>query len=435
MTPVVYKCLFLCLLFMAPQVSIVYGLEFKIAGTDNQLGGHVKAIGSVSWPRENSCFKPEGVRTCYDGGLELRLKHKVFISDTLVLKTHYETVYSGGDTRRKQNELETEYGAFPGGAMQSEAVEDERRLFDMTRTIDETDKFIHRHRIDRLSLSVHPQWGTISLGRQALTWGNGMLFNPLDLFNPFAPDDIEKDYKIGDDMGLIQIPTPAMGDVQILYVPRRDPEKGDVRWDHSSLAAKFRFATGLKEIDLLAASHYKDFVAGMGLTGYVLNAAWRFSSVWTAFHDGNRDGFLTVCANIDYSLVWRNKNIYGFLEAYYNGLGDRDYEQAFVDEQLMDRIDRGEMFTLGRFYTAGRLQIELHPLLNTYLTVIVNAGDPSCLILPRFSWDAAESIEITAGGEFAFGDTGTEFGGFKIPGSDLLVQPADSIFLRLTCYF
>ena len=40
-----------------------------------------------------------------------------------------------------------------------------------------------------------PRWGVVCVGRQAVTWGNGLIFNPMDLFNPFSPVDIERDYK------------------------------------------------------------------------------------------------------------------------------------------------------------------------------------------------------------------------------------------------
>jgi hypothetical protein len=53
------------------------------------------------------------------------------------------------------------------------------------------------HPAYRLALGIQPNWGLIRIGHQAVTWGNGLLFNPMDLFNPFSPSDIERDYKIG----------------------------------------------------------------------------------------------------------------------------------------------------------------------------------------------------------------------------------------------
>jgi len=41
--------------------------------------------------------------------------------------------------------------------------------------------------IDRATMSFTSDHYTIKAGRQALTWGNGKLFNPMDRFDPFSP--------------------------------------------------------------------------------------------------------------------------------------------------------------------------------------------------------------------------------------------------------
>ena len=67
-----------------------------------------------------------------------------------------------------------------------------------------------------------------------------------------SPADIERDYKIGDDMVLMQVPSERFGNFQGLYVPRRDNSYEDVEWESSSLAGKFHFAvaSGLTGVPL-----------------------------------------------------------------------------------------------------------------------------------------------------------------------------------------
>ncbi|MCP4722535.1 MAG: hypothetical protein GY860_24010 [Desulfobacteraceae bacterium] len=52
---------------------------------------------------------------------------------------------------------------------------------------------------------------------------------------------------------------------------------------------------------------------------------------------------------MDYSWIWLTKNFYGYIELYYNGLSDADYWDHFSDPAILERIDRGELFALGRF--------------------------------------------------------------------------------------
>jgi len=404
---------------------------------DDQWGGHVKGRGSVSWPDDESFFQPVGTGPYYDGNTEVRVKNKLFFGNWGDFETHYEAVFSGGDTRRKGKALERLHpDLFASGLMIARPLEDDRRLMDLTETIDEDDSHILYHRLDRLSLTFLPKWGDVRIGRQAVTWGNGLLFNPMDLFNPFSPADIERDYKIGDDMVFTQFPVNTTADLQFLYVPRRGPVTGDVEWDQSSLAGKLHFARDTTEFDIMIAEHYKDAVVGLGSTGYLGDAAWRLDGIWTFLHeDRGTDGYLSLVANMDYSWVWWDKNFYGFLEFYFNGLCHDQYTNAYTDRDISERLDRGELYTLGRTYLSGHIRVEFHPLFNVYLTVINNLADPSGTLQPRAVWDIAEDVQITFGGNICYGRRGTEYGGFKVPGTNLLNKAPDSAFLWLTYFF
>jgi hypothetical protein len=419
-------------------LSVVWpALPISAGGIEPDWGGQVKVQGFVSWPDDESFFAPVGTDTNYDGNTQFRIKNTLFLSDWGYFTTHYEAVVSGGDTRRKVKNLEKLFpNIFQGGLLLGRPVEDDRRLFDLTKTIDEDDSYLLYHRLDRLFLGLMPQWGSLRIGRQAITWGNGLLFNPMDLFNPFAPVDIERDYKIGDDMISSQISVSKLGDFQFIFVPRRDPVNNDAKWNQSSLAGKLHFASGTTEFDIMAAKHYRDAVVGVGSTGYLGDAAWRLDATWTFPGDAaGRDNYLSLVANVDYSWVWWGKNCYGFLEFYYNGLGDDNYSQALVEPAIFSRRDRGDLFVLGKAYMSGTLQIELHPLFNLFLTAINNVEDPSGILQPRGLWDVAEDFQVTVGGNVAYGERGTEFGGFEVAGTGLFTDTPDSAYLWLTYYF
>jgi hypothetical protein len=404
---------------------------------DVEWGGHLKVTGAASWPDDNSFFQPVGTGTYTDGSADLRLKNKTFLSTWGILEIHYENIVSGGDTRQKARDL---VRFFPGvintDLMPGKAIEDDRRLMDLTKVMNDDDDHTWYHRLDRLSLTLQPAWGTVSIGRQALTWGNGLIFNPMDLFNPFSPTDIDRDYKIGDDMALVQFSAGRLGDLQFLYVPRRNTSNHNLEFDQSSLAGKLHTAINTTEFDIMAARHYRDTVVGIGSTGYLWDTAWRLDATYTFLNDNSRqDGFLSLVANMDYSWTWMGRNFYGLLEFYYSGLGEDTYSTALVDPDISKRLNRGEIFVLGRTYLSGEIQMELHPLLNLYLTVINNTADPSGIVQPRAIWDVAENIQFTAGADLFYGKSGTEFGGFKLMGTPFLYAPSNSVFFWITCFF
>jgi hypothetical protein len=399
-----------------------------------EWGGHVRGRGSVSWPDDESALGSLETGPYYDGSGEFRLKNKAFFGDWGYFETHYEAILSGGDTRRTAKSLAQLYpGQFTGPAG---PPNDDLRVMGLTGVLDEDDDYLLYHRLDRFSLTVQPEWGTIRIGRQVLTWGNGLLFNPMDLFNPFAPTDVERDYKVGDDMVTTQFRVNRICDFQLLYVPRRDPASHDVAWDESSLAGKWHFAAGTTEFDLMGARHYQDYVMGLGSTGFLGDAAWRMDATWTFLNkESNEDGFLSLVANMDYSWGWLGKNMYGLIEFYFNGLGNDDYSEALADPDIIERLERGEIYTIGRAYLAGQVQMELHPLFNAYLGVISSLADPSGIFQPRAIWDIDQDVQMTFGGNIYYGGTGTEYGGFEIPGTNLLNKPSNNAFLWLTYFF
>ena len=400
-------------------------------------GGHLKVGSMIQQPHGDSYYQLVGTRTYYDGFADLRLLNQLFFSDWGHFEVHYQADIRGGDSYRKNRQLAM---LFPGlvdpDLSQTAPIDDDRRLMDLTKTVKETGDYVVYHRLDRLNFSVKGDWGTIRIGRQALTWGNGLMFNPMDLFNPFAPTDIERDYKVGDDMVVAQIPLTGRGDFQALYVPRRNPVTGNVEIDQSSIAGKLHLAAGETEFDFMAARHYGDTVVGMGATGYLLDAAWRTDLVWTILsEDPNRDGYLSFVANMDYSWVWFGKNFYGLIEFYYNGIGKDDYFEAITDPAILERLDRGEIFTLGRYYLSGQIQLELHPLFHLYLASINNLADPSGLLQPYAVWDAAQNFQVTFGMAIPWGADGTEFGGFSLRGTPFIYKTPPSAYVWATYYF
>ncbi len=424
----------------ARPVEPIAGEATEPAGpgsVDSRWGGHLKIRGSASRHDETSLYGLVESGTYLDGGTEARLTNRTFLTESLSGEIHYEVLASGGDTMEAEEALGRMLPDAPSTPfLQATGRDDGERFLDLAHSIRRRDGFRLRHRLDRLSLAWSSGRSSVRVGRQAVTWGNGLLFNPMDLVNPFAPTDIEREYKAGGDMVAARFPAWAGGEAEVIYVPRRAAAGGEPDWDRSTLAAKADLFRGTLELDLTGALHYGEEVVGIGAVGYVRDAAWRADAAWTfAGGPGSGDGFLSLAANVDYSWYWWGRNIYGFLELFYNGMGREDPVEALSRPGLMDRLGRGELFTLGRIYLAGHIRVEAHPLLNAYLTVIHNVEDSSGLVQPRAVWDASSDVRLTLGASVPYGGTGTEFGGFRIPGTGASSPASASIFLWAARYF
>ena len=423
-------------LLLALLGALLRAGEAPCAVVPEEWGGHLRMQGSVSdYPRSHAISGERGAGRAgdaepfLDGGANFRLTSRFSLTDNLSLTVHYEAEMAGGDTRSAASAL----ASPPPSGLVPPPPSDDHQLFSLTKVLEETPSGILYHRLDRLALTYAGDTATFKFGRQALTWGNGLIFNPMDLLNPFSPADVIRDYKVGADMALFQTFGETVTDFQTVWVPRRNPDTDRVSSEASSFAAKARFSARELDWDLMAGRHFDETVIGAGITGYAGDAAWRADALWTRLRSGG--DYVTAVINIDYSWTWQDHNWYGLLEGYFNSLGDGDTLRAAADPDLSTRISRGEVFTTGRWYVAGQLRWEAHPLLNLYASVIWNLEDGSALLQPRMIWDARDSLRILMGLDLPAGNTDSEFGGTKIPGTDRQGGPPSRIYLQATLFF
>ena len=290
-------------------------------------------------------------------------------------------------------------------------------------------------------MCIRDRGSSVTIGRQAITWGNGILFNPFDLFTPFAPTTLDREYKQGEDAVLWQVaPGDRYGDGQLLLVPRREPASRDLRWDQTSLAVKYRrgFDSIQSELTLLAGKHFNDVVGGVGATVQGKGAVWRFNVLYNALAGGDFSDFVSLVANVDYGWTWWGLNWYGSLEAFFSGVGvgPGDYGKALSKTPLLERLERGELFVLGRHYLDAVLRVEIHPLVNVHLAIITNLQDPSGIVQPYVVWDALQNVQIQLAATLFWGGSNTEFGGFDpFPAAPFDTHPPNSVLTWVTLHF
>lgn len=346
-------------------------------------------------------------------------------------RIHYELLAFGGDSLGTRRMLSAA-GVLPSTAVTG-LPSDDRRLFDLTDEITDRESVAAVHRLDRLSLGYSGQRLVVRAGRHSVSWGNGLVFNPLDIFNPFSPTAVDKDYKIGDDMIYGQWLFDGGDDVQFIVLPRRDPVSHDLETDQGSIAFKYHGMKAGIDYDLLAARHYDEPLLGIGLARDWHGAIWRIDVSVTELDDGGHATSLVT--NLDCSWTWLDRNVYGYIEYFRNGVGEADKNYTRTNRDLQERISRGEVFTLGRDFLAAGMQIELTPLFNLLPSMIWNLNDQSLFLQVWATYDWKENILIIGGINLPYGYRGTEFGGIPVDGDDFFVAPGSESYLRVSYFF
>jgi hypothetical protein len=313
---------------------------------------------------------------------------------------------------------------------------DDRRLMNLTDVIHDEDKVVALHRLDRLSVGYTGDKLVVRAGRQAVSWGNGLLFSPMDIVNPFDPTAVDTEYKAGDDMVYAQYLRNNGDDVEFAQVFRRDPVSGDAESSEATTALKYHGFAGSGEFDILVADHYDETLIAIGGNRSVGGAVVHGDLVWTDSAAGDR---VQVVTNLSYSWVWAGMNMSGIVEYYFNEFGLRsdeyDIDGLLGNPDLLERLQRGEAFTLGRQYLAGGITVEMTPLWMLTPNLFANLEDGSALLQIVSRNSVGNEAEILSALNLPLGPGGSEFGGIEAGMSGRYLSSSLSLFVQFAWYF
>jgi len=438
--------------FLAAVLAILVLFMVTSASVSAEpLSGHLKYRAQVSHSPNDSLFRQQQSATTYDHSADMRLQWSTTKNHWSV-QLDYQVLAIAGDGVELANRFDT--NALNNTLISGGFPDDDQRLWDLTHRFSDNSRHLLLHRLDRAHLTYTGEQSVFRLGRQVLSWGNGLIYNPMDFFNPFDPAAVDTEYKTGDDMAYGQVLFNNGDDLQAVYVARRD-ENHKLTSDVASTAIKYHGWWGQQEWDVLLAEHYDDTMIGLGTARDIGGAVWRGDIVATHSDDQsdvsdpmtspsirakNDDAWITsLVTNLSYSWMWWNRNISGIAEYYYNGFGETGNELSVEDirsnPRLLNRLNRGELYNLGRHYLAASLTVEVTPLLNLTPGLFLNLSDHSSLWQVIVQYDPTQNIQVLGSLNVPIGSSGTEFGGLKssIPGLEL--SQDISMSMQIAWYF
>jgi hypothetical protein len=337
-----------------------------------------------------------------------------------------------------QAQLLTRHGRLPDAGSDPAAAalpSDSRQALDLTGTLSEGSSHDVLARMDRLSVGYASGPLALRAGRQASSWGNGLVFQVLDLFDPFPPNALDTEYKPGRDMLFAQWLLPGGDDVQAIVVPGSAERSRTLTATESSAALQWRTFRGPLQLQLLAARHLRDDVGGLGLGGNVGGGVWRFDLSVTVPHDGG--AVTSFLLDVDRSWTVTGRNLYGFAEYFRNGFGATSLDRGIegLDPRLLDRVRRGELFSLGRDELAAGFRLEWTALTTLETTLLLNPRDGSADPLLHVHHDWSQNRVLDAGLQLGLGRRATEYGGVPSTEPGVLVAPGRTLWGRIAQYF
>lgn len=389
--------------------------------------GEVKAQYQYSEYADSSITSTLGDNTLSESLLDLRLKSSI-IHNNWQATAHYQINTITGSAVEANKQLFTNLPIITSQL--------NNQLFDLSHTISEDENSFTQQNIDRLFISYSTDKSVIKFGRQALSWGNGIVFHPMDLFNPFSPDAIDTSYKRGTDMLYTQWLFDSGSDASFLLVPRRNFITNKLDSSESSIAGKWHIFKSQLEINILVAEDYDEKVIGLGISGPIADAIWR-TDIVPVFLDNNTSKTSAV-VNAEYTWQCLNKNIHGYIEYFRNGFGgtEKNITLDNLSDTLTRRLTRLQAFNTSRDYLSVGARIEQSALINFMPLLIHNINDHSLLALLQGIYSSSQNSRIEFGLSIGTGQKGTEFSGLETArNSAVYLQTPKQAHIRYSYYF
>ncbi|MDP8222972.1 MAG: hypothetical protein P9L99_06405 [Candidatus Lernaella stagnicola] len=405
-----------------------------------RLSGYLKSLGSVTqgagYYQAAELTERE---TFWNNASRVRLKSDMYLGDPLEFVVNYELFANAGDDQRLRRAAAEKYGDSALGRQVLESIFPDiqtPQYMALDHRIDENDDYRLDHRLDRLYLRMHAGPWDITLGRQALTWGPGRLWNPTDYLASFSPTEIDKEEKRGVDLLHTRISAHPNLTLEAYAAPVR---KGDDDVDGDQSAAAGRAAARFLDAEMALSGGwlYDRAKVGLSFDGLLWDAGFRWAVTRTTVEGVPNEVFYQGVVNVDYAwgVRW---NPYLLVEYYHNGFGKDDpdeYADLLQEPAYVGAYQRGEVFNVGRNYAGAVLSLQPHALVMLGETLIVNLGDSSLFNNLVVTWSVVQNLDVLLGAQHSFGSVPSEYGGVENPlGGDDITVP-DFYYTYLKYYF
>jgi hypothetical protein len=295
--------------------------------------------------------------------------------------------------------------AFPGLDVLAQEARAPYRVRQLDWPLSRSQGSSWRHEVDRAYLAVSLAQVNVTVGRQAIGWGRGVLFGAVDLFSPFAPLEADREWRRGVDA--------VRADVKIA-----DRASLDVvgafgeRMNESVFATRFRGYAGKVDVELVTGWRARDVFAGMTSSAAVGDAEVHgevalFRAPTALPGGGDRRVALKAVGGGSYRVGIGN-GLLVHAEYHYSGFGAKDaagIAALLGSPAFRARYLRGDTQILQRHAFAVLGSYEVSPELAVSLQWLHGPVDGSGILAPSASVTFGDKVSLLASAYWPYGRT------------------------------
>ncbi len=293
--------------------------------------------------------------------------------------------------------------------------------------------FAYRHEIDRAFVALHPAWGEVTAGRQAIGLGRGVLFSAVDLFAPFSPLEVDREWRRGVDALRAEYRLSPTSSAELIGV-------FDATWEQSAVLGRLRGYAGEIDGSLIFGKYAEDFLVGTVISATVGDAEVHGELAVFDTSEAQPDGTLWGGDDLVTKIVLGSSYVFDIgggltvlVEYHYSGFGVKDAEDAlirFQDPDFRERFLRGDTQILGRQALAGQFSYPFNDAINGTFIVLTSPTDSSGVLAPSLRLDLQDNVTLIGSFFIPWGEE-PQFGQLQ---SIYGATPA-SLFLQANIYY
>ncbi len=311
-------------------------------------------------------------------------------------------------------------GAMAGAGILPETAPAPFRLRQLDGSIAEGRGLSWRHELDRATAELRAGTLRVIAGRQAIGWGRGVLFGAVDFFAPFAPLEVDREWRRGVDALRADLELSGRAAAEVVVA-------GAQAARDMAVLARLGGRLGDADAEVLGGWRAGDWVGGLSASAAVGDAevhgeaaAFRARDPLPAggsLGDARRAGKVVLGASNRFAL---GRGLTLLLEGHYSGFGAASpgaLAALASDPEFMRRLLRGDTQIAGRQAAALLSTYELSEVTTASLVAVASPRDGSGVTAPSLRFDLSDRLTVTArvflswGARSAEGQPRSDFGG------------------------
>jgi hypothetical protein len=269
--------------------------------------------------------------------------------------------------------------------------------------VDDAPSYVHRHELDRAYVSLHLSFLELTVGRQAIGLGRGVLFSAVDIFAPFSPTEVDREWRRGIDAVHAELRIPDLSALSADFiVALGDVESGSLEsW---AMIGRLRAVIGDVDGAVILGRRGQDNMAAGVLSATLGDAEVHGELAMFGTDglgiDGGLFGTRAVVAKglLGGSYMFDiHRGVRVVLEYHYSGFGVNDISRSadiLFDPYFQARFARGDSQLLGRHALALVLSAELFDDLSAAVSYLQSPVDGSGMVAPAFTWVQSDMLTM-----------------------------------------